>query len=579
MTAGARVTPAQGTAGTRSSPRADSTDGGTERLPNAGSLARHEVAVTLRNRTFLIPARVVSGLRIQPTIGLQWAATDRIALAVDAQTVDNSGPGRQGAFFATRTLGPGVGSGNFLQELALGATVRLWSRRMGGLEADARASLSRGVRSYTFVDTLTGIGFGSNRREVVATLGADLRRRWSAFDGRVGMTWAALPGANALYLRQLPGATEDEFGTLMGPDVGITAEAASWLGLFVDAFAPVVGRNTIDRGTGRAARVTAYDVGATLHLGPALDVEGFLSNRLGNSGALALVADREYLALGTGVTFRLGGDRRAAARTVAVSRDPAPTMSVLLDARTTIDRTAIGVRGGAQGVLADAFVVPVDGLRLGAFLDYTSGTIDEAELGGTIYVRLVPQSARVPAAVGVQVSGSRSNNVFVNFLEGRRDEFARRGFEKGGFHFGAENETAGDVYLLTAALPVYRALGDEAGVWGAPVVAVAQRRGVQVAGVVVGATRAIGPSLWLRGDLGAPVGGYDNALTAAGRASRIPWSIGVAWRPALGLPSPPTIDLTVTNRVGASPFHSLRVRDRGRPALAAGVRVPLVSLR
>ncbi|MEP7344600.1 MAG: hypothetical protein ABI877_05020 [Gemmatimonadaceae bacterium] len=423
-------------------------------------LRRGEFEFLLRNRALVVPERVVGGLTIQPTLGARWRMTEGIRLTIDAQTVDNSGPGRQGTYLASRVV-PGGGSGNFLQEIAVEASAAFLPNDAGVPHLIASASLSRGVRSYFAHDDAAGKSFGGNRRRLIPTieLGGYQSGRWGSVTGAVGTV--VLPDDDALYLRAIPGETR-RFGVVVGPRISANLNLAEAFSVWGRAFAPLTGNNSINRSSGRPARAMSYDAGVRLGLNPALDFELFASNALGNTGALSFIPDREYQSIGAGLAMR-PGTRFELSR--ASRADPvrdleyayAERPATVLGARTLPVRSALlRVRNSTEAFSAAVEYSLVDHLSFGAFLDYPRATIDEGELGALVRLTLVDERDRAPVTVGMVVAASRTNNPLINFLTGRRDELQRRGLGRGGFRFGDENSDEGRLYVIALALPIER---------------------------------------------------------------------------------------------------------------------------
>lgn len=541
-------------------------------LLETAPLARGDFSIDLRTRYSLIPSRVVSGLKLEPGLAIRWSASDRLALTLDAQTVDNSGPGRQGHYFASRTLrDANAGSGNFFQEQTLALRWRRARPCAEGYGIVLGGSVSRGVRSYVLRDTATGrVAEGDNQGELVPTLDASVEVRRARWRSALGATLAFFPADNALYLRRMPDALSDAFGTT----VGLSMDGAVLVGsaaVRARLFAPFTGANTIRRATGRTVRWPVYNVGLGYSVNPVLATELFASNALGSTGALSLVADREYTALGAGLRYTSG--TRMSSRGGTASSDRM-TMSggagsSLLDlsfARAL--RVSVGT--GSGGTHASLGGSPVPDLALGAFVDYVSGTSDEGDLGALVAVRFVRQAARAPLSVSVLLGASHSNNVLVNLLAGRADEFARRGLRKSGFRFGDESVADGKLYLLTGALPLRRDFANGGHAWGAPTISAVQRQGLQLLGVAGGITWPLAPTLRATFDTGVPFGRDGNALEPTSRVRRVPWGTSIAWTAPR---APFTFDVHTTNRVGNSPFHALRVRANGSVQVGVGITV------
>jgi hypothetical protein len=533
-------------------------------------VGKGRVIVELRSRYFPIPGDVVPGLTLQPTITVRWTPLARLRLAIDAQTVDNQGPGRQGPFRVSRMLDDeSSGRGNYPQEIAVAADVRLWRRSPVALWLGG--TVSTGNRSYRFVDSLGASVSSQNRREVVSTIEPRI-----ALDGRwgmvsVGAVTAWYPGDNVLYYRQLPTLTGETFGTA----TFATAHAGIALGsrwvLDGRVGIPLSGRNTVVRETGLAEAIPVFDAGLVFRVHQGLALRAFASNALGNSGALALVADREYVAVGGGIEVVPGRSSflsrqrfRQAGRDV---RAPSGTGTLIAPWFADISGSGFRTSFAASGIHASFGGPLVPGLTTVLYLDHTRGVRDEGELGAMGAVRLIAQAEGSPADVGVLVSASVSNNVLVNLLSGQADEFVLRGFERSGYDFGGERIDDGRAYLLTAAIPLSRRTEGGSRLWMTPVVSGIQRRGIEVSGLALGLdsepARALGGSI----ALGIPIGAHGNVLHDDSRDRAVAWHTAAHWR---FRNRPLVASVFMTNRVGDSPFHSLRVRADGRLALGLG---------
>ena len=538
----------------------------------------------MRNRVFLIPERVVQGLPMQPTLAAWWRPVDRLQLGFDAQTVDNSGPGVQGGYSVSRTV-PGGGSGNFLQELTLAARGELIESTRSSQQLHVELSLSRAVRSYLGVERRTGETFGGNRRRNVPALAVDYERRVGRASLRLGGAVASLASDDAMYLRRLPGERR-RFGTLAGPRLAGELRVAGPLRGWAHVFVPLAGNNSIERDSGRPARAPAFDAGLRLMLSPFASGELFVSNALGNTGALSMLSDREYRAVGAGLRLHpdvpsatVSGDGDPDNETDASSghrRRTAPlALPALASPSLEMHAAALRVRYGTQGLMASAEWAPVPGVQGGAFLDLLSGTRDEGELGAVIRVLLHDGRRRTAPRVALVAAASRTNNPLVNLLAGNWREIERLGLGKGGFRFGDEDGYEGRLYVVTLALPFEWELPRGTQLRVAPTAGYVQRNGVQLSGVAVGAEHPVTRALTLAADGGLAIG-KGNVLLSDRRARALPWSVGAGWRPGAADEGPlasVTLEGFVTNRAGDSPFHTLRVRAQRGVSIGGGIRV------
>lgn len=527
------------------------------------------VEIDLRNRAFVIPDHVVDGLPIQPALLVRWSPVPWFSLAVDNQTVDNGGPGRQGRFRVQRTVGPGGGSGNFLQETTLEIEAR---HDRGSAQWRFTGTASRGVRSWFAQDTVSGVVITGNRREVVPTVELHYDRffgqsRRSALS--LGAAGAFLPRHNALYLRAVPPATET-FGTVVvlsgAAAVALTGTASAG----VQVMLPLSGRNSVNRTSGSPVRVPLLTASLAARLTDGLEGTLLVSNTLGETGALSFVADREYPAVGAGVRFR------PSLRYRERSGDPGlrPLSVVGLPPGDGAD-ASVNLARGVTGSLAAASLGPADGLRFTAFLDHLSGSVDEGELGAAVSVRLLGGSDARGTALGVIASASRSNNLLVNLLTGNGSEFTRRGLSRSSYTFGDEDVEGGRLYIISAALPLSIDAGDAGIVWVAPAASMIQRRGVQAAGIAAGLGGQLGRSWSVLGEMAVDLSGKGNALTDSARVTRVPWTVALFRTFGGGSGSPPPLEVygQLGTRVGNSPFHTLRARASTRPVIAFGVRL------
>ncbi|MGQ0639604.1 MAG: hypothetical protein ACT4P6_02370, partial [Gemmatimonadaceae bacterium] len=103
--------------------------------------------------------------------------------------------------------------------------------------------------------------------------------------------------------------------------------------------------------------------------------------------------------------------------------------------------------------------------------------------------------------------------------------------------------------------------------WGAPSVSAVQREGVELVGLAGGITWPLPADLRATFETGVPLNSQGNALQPTSRVRRIPWGTSFAWT----IPGTLfTFDAYASNRVGNSPFHTLRVRAHGTTEFGVG---------
>jgi hypothetical protein len=552
-------------------------------LNTAHQLYQGEILTTIRYRQSFPNDDTLKGLTGQPTIGFTWGITDNLELTFDAQTVDNEGPGRQGVFRAQRTTS--TGSGNFFQELTLQAKQRLWQNREGNQALSAVVSLSRGVRSYRAVApggiVPPGNDNDSNKQEIVPTIELPFTvSTGDRFQFTVSPKVAFLPENNALYFRTLPISNAGSFGATFGLAAGVSYRPTRRLMLWGDAFVPFTGNNTIDRDSGLPAKTIAYNAGLRYIINPRLSADLFVSNTLGNTGALSVIADNDFPFAGFSINFLPGitsANRRYAASFRATQQPPpaAPAGFAFFDGGTIPSGQLLASVQGRDGGISGALQYGLlDDFEIGAFIDYIGGTTDESLLGFSGKIRFLHQADGDPFTLSAVATLARSNNVLINLINDNPNEFAERGLKKGGFAFS--NEKNGELFVYTLSAPIHYEFKGGSAVWLTPTLGFVQRNGLQIAGINFGGSIPVTSNLDLIGEFGVEFGGDGNAFIGNKRGNIIPWNVGLRWNPFTDDNNTGAqIEAYATNRLGWSPFENLRVQADNPLTFGVGVRLPI----
>ncbi|MEM7595018.1 MAG: hypothetical protein AAF383_26555, partial [Cyanobacteria bacterium P01_A01_bin.83] len=115
-----------------------------------------------------------------------------------------------------------------------------------------------------------------------------------------------------------------------------------------------------------------------------------------------------------------------------------------------------------------------------------------------------------------------------------------------------------------------------------PIFAYVQREGLEIGGFNVGGAISLTSEVSLTGEVGANFFGEGNSFIDGELVDKVPWTAGVRWQPLslLGMkPSAdngdPYLELYLTNRVGSSTWHQLRVREDNDLGVGAGFFIPL----
>jgi len=557
-------------------------------LTTAEQLRQGEVVTSLRYRqSFPSETGRDVGLTGQPTFGISWGITNNLEITLDAQTVDNGGPFRQGPFSALR-INPDNTGPNFFQEFTLQAKQRVWQNQAGtqALSGVVAATLGNAGRPFRFSDSTGFVSSGTNN-EVVTSLELPFTIRT---DNRWQFTLspkvAFLPEDNALYFNRPPVEESGSFGTTFGLAGGASYRLNPRLILWGDAFVPLSGNNTINRDTGLPARTVAFNAGLRYLVNPRLATDLFVSNTLGNTGPLSIVADRDFPSVGFGVTYLPGitsANRRSPQHFGSTQQPPpnTPAGFGLLDGGTVPNQQLLlSLHGGGQGLLTGIRYGLLDDLEIGAFLDSIPGTVDESQLGFSGKIRFLHQADGDPFTLSGLVTAARSNNVLVNLINNHRNEFEERGLKKGGFAFS--NEREGELFIITLSTPMHYQFKGGSAIWLTPTLGFVQRNGLQVAGFNVGGSFPLAKNLDAIAEAGLDLSGKGNAFIGNNRDTVIPWTVGLRWQPAslLGISDKDAlsglqVEAYVTNRVGSTPFDSLRVRADNETAVGFGVVLPI----
>ena len=556
-------------------------------LNTAEHLGQGEIITSLRYRQSFPPgtSRQV-GLTGQPTFGINWGVTDDLEISLDIQTVDNAGPGTQGLFRGTRINPDGTGP-NFFQEFTFQAKQQLWQNETGNLAFSGvvGASVGNGGRPFRFTDQ-TGVVASGQNTQVVPSLELPFtitNNRWQfTFSPKV----AFLPEDNALYFNTIPINQPGSFGTTFGLAGGISYRLSPRLLLWGDAFVPFTGNNTIDRATGLPEQTVAFNAGLRYWINPRLAADLFVSNTLGNTGALGIVADQDFPALGLGVTFLPGvtSANRQYPEHFGSTQQPPPSTPAgfaWLDGGTLANQQLqLTLQGGEEGLFTGIKYGLLDDLEIGTFVSLVPGTVDESELGVSGKIRFLHQADGDPFTLSGAVSFARSNNVLLNLVSNNANELAQRGIEKGGF--ALSNEQAGELLIITLSTPIHYQFEGGTALWLTPTVGFVQRNGLQVAGFNLGASVSLTSDLAAIAEVGLDLSGKGNVFIGNNRETVIPWSLGLRWYPAslLGISqtsalSDLQLEVYATNRLGSSPFGSLRVRADNDTVIGFGLVLPI----
>ena len=553
--------------------------------PTAQHLRKGEVIFNFDNRLYFLPDLVEGGVDDADTAvnfntGFVWGITDRLQLALQFQFLDSSSPAKQGDFTSERTEN---------QEAAGELKYRLWQNENQTQALSGVVSASWGTRGFRFIGE--GTETEINNRNVFVTLAvpytAQVGNKWQF---TISPTVAFFNDKNAGFFHRLPGEDE-EFGTVFGLTGSAAYEINPRLFIWGDAFVPLTGNNSISRSSGKPDTAIAYNGGIRYLVNPRLALDIYASNTFGSFGPLSLTADRDLVALGTNLRFMpdlIGANRKYGDRFNEESSNVVTPLTT--DGLAFFDGGVVSsqdfvwhFQAGNQGILTALRYGLVKDLEAAIYLDYVFGDVDESEQGYSVKLRLLNQAESSPITLSLAATLGITNQPFVNFLEGDRDEFERRDLDKEFpiFTPGGDDIEEGKQLIATFALPIHYQIADNTAVWFTPIAGYLQREGTELAGFNLGGSLAFTDELSAVAEVGANFIGEGNSISQNGLEDKIPWTFALRWTPLTLFGLEPTADNTnpqlefyLTNRVGSSTWHQLRVRDDNDLAIGVGLQLP-----
>lgn len=559
------------------------------RFPTAEHLEQGAVTFQIYNRQFFDPSES-DATQAYPSLGVSWGLSDQTELTFTYHRLDTGGLARQGKFRATRnskTDNPFLDS----QEVTLEVKQRLWQNESETEAISAVLSASVGDRGFRFVGG--GRVEEGLRQGVVPAIQIPYTNTSSdeRFQFTLAPTIAFFDQENALHLHQTPSNDPDEFGSTLGVSGTVSYLVNSRLMLWGDVFAPFTGNNSISRETGEAGKTIIYNAGLRYMANPRVAVDVFASNSLGHTGALTLTGDRELVALGAGVEF-FPNFIGASHRYPETFGDPEEATELAEAGFAFYDggilnsgQFMVNLRGGSQGILSSLRFSPARDLEVGIYLDSVSGTIDESEQGISGKIRLLDQAKGDPLTGSFAATVGITNEAFVNFDNNNRGEFEARNLsKKTPFVLEVDSRDEGKLFIATLALPLHYRFNNGSSAWVTPTIAHVQRNGIQIAGLNLGGALPLNEEINLIGEVGANFAGEGNAFVVDDgekRGNALAYTVGLRWQPKqlLGMSFEasnysPELEFYLTNRVGSSTFHNLRVRDQKNIAVGFGLSIP-----
>ena len=553
--------------------------------PTANHLSKGEVIINLDTRSFFFPDLVEgrvddSDSAVNFNTGFTWGISDELQLTLQFQHVDSSSPVKQGDFTSERTED---------NEAALELKRRIWRNDADNLALSGVVAASWGTRGFMF--TQDGETTEINNRDVFVSFAvpftADVGDRWQF---SFSPTLAFFKDDTAGFFSRLPADDSSSFGTVFGFGGGVSYQINDQLSFVSDVFLPLTGNNSINRGSGEPDRAIAYNAGFRYLTNPQLALELYATNTFASFAPLSLTADRDFLGLGANIVFmpdvftanRQYGDRDNLEKEIE---------SLTTDGLAFFDggtlpsgKLALNLQGGSQGVLTAVRYGLLKDFEGGIFLDYVSGTVDESEQGISGKVRLLNQQENSPLTLSLAGTISLTNEPFLNFTENDADAFEDENLDKSVpiFTPGGDDGDNGKLLILTAAIPIQYEINSHAAAWFTPILGYVQRQGVEIGGFNLGGSLSVTKEISFVAEVGANFFGEGNSFNGGQLTDKIPWTTAVRWQPLSLLNRSPTednsdpyVELYLTNRVGSSTWHQLRVRENNDLGVGVGLFFPL----
>jgi hypothetical protein len=553
--------------------------------PTAKQLQQGELILNFDNRLYFLPDLVPGGIDDDDTgvnfnTGFVWGITDKLQLALQFQHLDSNTPAKQGNFISQRTEN---------EEAAGELRYQFWQNESQTQALSGVVSASWGTRGFRF--TGEGKDIEYNNRNVFVALAipytTDVGSKWQF---TISPTIAFFKEENAAFFYSPPG-DETGFGTVFGLTGAVAYEINPRLFIWGDVFVPFTGNNSVSRDSGKPDEAIAYNSGIRYLINPRLALDVYASNTFGSYGPLNLTADRDLMAFGTNLRFMpdlVGGNQKYSDRFNQKYRDTVTPLTT--DGLAFFDGGVVSPQDfilnfqvGSQGILTALRYGFVKDLEAAIYLDYVFGNVDESEQGYSAKIRLLNQAEGSPITLSIASTLSLTNQPLINYLRNDRNAFDERDLDKEIpiFTAGGDDIEEGKLLITTFALPIHYQIATDTAIWFTPIIGYLQRLGTELAGFNLGGSLAISSELSAVAEIGANFAGEGNSFGKNGLEDRIPWNVALRWTPLslFGLEakednSNPQLEFYLTNRVGSSTWHQLRVRDENELAVGVGLNLP-----
>jgi hypothetical protein len=553
--------------------------------PTANQLRDGQFLFKITNRLFFLNT-TEAATSVYTDASIAWGVTDSLELTLDYQRVD-SGSGLVQGRFNTDRAGEDAG----FDEFTLEAKQRIWTNEDESQALSAVISLSNANRGVRFTEADGTLVEQDAVESIIPTIQTPFTYSTGDWQFSLIPSIAFFRDDSAAYFFRPPDSTES-FGTTFGVAGAVSYKIDPRLTLWGDAFIPVTGNNSVDRTSGEPSKALAFNFGLRYLLNPRLAFDVFASNTLGDTGALALTAEENDIGFGVGVTFMpdfINANRQIPS---SFNTDTEKIATPLIhggfgffDGGTlSANNFLLNIQGGSSNIASSLRYGMLDDLEINLFVDYVFGDTDESEQGIGGKIRFLNQAAGNPFTLSLAASFSQTNEPFLNFFNNDKNAFDASGLDKTApFLFKEDDQFLGRLFIVSVSLPIHYQFDSGAAIWLTPTVGYVQRIGAEIAGFDVGASLPLTDDLEAIGEIGYNFVGNGNAFSDDSNIleDSIPWTVGLRWDLAniLGwekatAAGSPQLEFYVTNRVGSSAWHQLRVREGNSPAVGVGISIP-----
>ncbi len=562
-------------------------------LPTAQHLKHGEVVASFyqhifpTSQFFSSSSAKNNGVRHWEGGSIRWGITDSSELAIAYQNTDPISINRQGAFNIF------VQDSRPTWDFGVEFKQKIWQNKSKTQTLSGVISLAGFTDpKFQFTSPATGTVV-QNSGGIVPGLSFPFTAQVNdRLNLTISPTLAFFPDESALFLHRPPTANPGAFGTTFGLTGAVSFQINPRLSLWGEAFLPFVGNNSINRNSGLPAKVPAFNAGIRYLVNPRLGIDLYATNTFGSLGPLALTADHENIGFGANLVFMPG--------IIPANRENYPNnfkgQFNQKDSPLTTDglgffdggtvpagKLLFQTQGGSGGVMSAIRYGVLKDFELGIYLDYVFGKVDESESGIEAKARLLDQAKGAPITASAVITFGLANEPIFNFQNNQANFFANQGKSKTVpiYFFDNSLSTGRGLIIVTLSFPLQHQFSEGTAVWLTPTVGFLERGGFGVAGINAGGSVRVFKDISLLGEVGVDFAGNGNAFIGNQLSKVIPWNFAVRWTPAkvFGVElgdslARPSLELFVTNRVGASVWQQFRVREQNNPVVGVGISIP-----